>query len=152
MQVEDELRRASKKAENVMIGDTLQGAVYNLTESGAFMFSDERYIVFIDRREMAKPPRVGETITARVTYIREDGRLNASLRPQKEKAMIADAENILNFLKERGGKMPYGDNTAPQIIKAKFQISKAAFKRALGHLLKDGLIEEQDGWTMLKNS
>lgn len=150
MEVEDEIRRASKKAENVKVGDTLTGAVYNITESGAFFFSDERYIVFIDRREMQKTPRVGETVTARVTFVRPDGRLNASLRAPKEKALLTDAANILKFLEERGKKMPYGDTTPPEIIKQKFNISKAAFKRALGHLLKNNLIEEKDGWTYLK--
>ena len=46
--------------------------------------------------------------------------------------------------------MPYADSTSPDIIRDKFHISKAAFKRALGHLLKQGLIEERDGWTYLK--
>ena len=45
--------------------------------------------------------------------------------------------------------MPYSDETSPEVIRDKFQISKAAFKRALGHLLKEGRIREQDGWTYL---
>lgn len=91
----------------------------------------------------------GQEITARVTYIREDGRLNLSLRQQKENAMLADAEDILNFLQKRNGKMPYCDTTPLEIIKEKFGISKAAFKRALGRLMKDGLIVQEEGWTML---
>lgn len=150
MEVEDEIRRASKKAEGVKIGDFVTGAVYNYTETGAFMFSKERFIVFIDNSEMVVRPKVGEVVTARVTFIREDGRLNASLREIKEKALLSDAEKILYFLQERGGKIPYGDNTAPEIIREKFRISKAAFKRALGHLMKSGLIEQRDGWTHLK--
>lgn len=90
-----------------------------------------------------------QEITARITYIREDGRVNLSLRQQKENAMIADAEDILNFLHKRNGKMPYCDTTPMEIIKEKFGISKAAFKRALGHLMKDGLIVQEEGWTML---
>ena len=68
----------------------------------------------------------GQEITARITYIREDGRVNLSLRQQKENAMIADAEDILNFLHKRNGKMPYCDTTPMEIIKEKFGISKAA--------------------------
>ena len=85
-----------------------------------------------------------------MTYIREDGRLNASLREIKEKALVSDAEKILLLLQSHNGKMPYSDTTSPEVIRDKFQISKAAFKRALGHLMKDGLIEEKDGWTYLK--
>jgi len=48
------------------------------------------------------------------------------------------------------GKMPYSDQSPPAIIGEKFSVSKAAFKRALGHLLKSGQIEQKDGWTYLK--
>lgn len=150
MEVEDEMRRASKPAEGVQIGDAICGAVYNYTDQGAFMFTEQRFIAFIHNDEMAVRPKIGEEVEARITFIREDGRLNASLRPIKEKALESDAEIILELLKGRGGRMPYGDHTAPEIIKEKFHISKAAFKRALGHLLKDGKIEQKDGWTYLK--
>lgn len=149
MEVEDEMRRASKPAEGVKVGDSVTGEIYNYTDSGAFLFSKERYIVFIDNKEMKVRPRVGETVTARVTFVREDGRLNASLREIKEKAMVSDGEEILALLRERKGKMPYSDATSPEIIRDKFGVSKAAFKRALGHLLKEGKIEQRDGWTYL---
>lgn len=150
MVVEDEMRRASKPAVEVKVGDMVHGAVYNYTDQGAFMFTDERYIAFIDNKEIAIKPRVGEEVTARVTFLRPDGRINVSLRPVKEKAILVDAEKIMLLLKDRNGKMPYSDATSAEVIKDKFQISKAAFKRALGHLIKQGLIEERDGWTHLK--
>ena len=88
MEVEDELRRASRPAEGVRVGDRLKGSVYNITERGIFLFTEERYIAFIDHREVQNRPRVGETVEIRVTYLREDGRLNASLRLPKEAARI----------------------------------------------------------------
>ena len=150
MEVEDEMRRASKPAEGVKVGDSVTGKIYNYTDSGAFLFSRERYIVFIDNKEMKVRPRVGEQVTARVTFVREDGRLNASLREIKEKAMVSDGEEILALLRERKGKMPYSDATSPEIIRDKFGVSKASFKRALGRLLKEGKIEQRDGWTYLR--
>ena len=150
MEVEDEMRRASQPATNVRVGDEVTGAIYNYTDSGAFLFSNERYIVFIDNKEMKTRPRVGEIVTARVTYVRPDGRLNASLREVKEKARITDSQRILELLQSRNGKMPYSDESSPEVIRDKFQISKAAFKRALGHLLREGLVTEKDGWTYLK--
>ena len=149
MEVEDELRRASRPAEGVRIGDRLKGSVYNITERGAFLFTEERYIVFIDHCEIPHRPRVGETVEMRVTYLREDGRLNASLRPLKEAARWEDADRLLALLKKHNGKMPYTDSTSPIVIQDRFHISKAAFKRALGRLYKDGLIEQRDGWTYL---
>lgn len=151
MEVEDELRRASKPATDVRVGAHLSGSIYNITESGAFIFTDERYIVFVPHKDMRERPCVGEEVTVRITYVRTDGRLNGSLREPKEKALVTDAERILAYLEKHKGRMPYSDKTTPEIIKAKFQISKAAFKRALGHLLKAGSIEEKDGWTLLKD-
>ncbi|MBQ7515740.1 MAG: RNA-binding protein [Schwartzia sp.] len=151
MEVEDEMRRASRPAEGVEVGSFVTGEIYNYTDSGAFLFSRERYIVFLANAELPTRPRVGATVTARVTFVRPDGRLNASLRPVKEKAMTADAEVILDFLRQRRGRMPYSDDTSPAVIRDKFHISKAAFKRALGHLMKEGLIEERDGWTWLRD-
>ena len=151
MEVEDEMRRASQSAlGKVKKGDLVTGAIYNYADAGAFLFSQERYIVFIDNKEMETRPRVGEVVTARVTYVRQDGRLNASLREAKEKALVTDADAILALLASRKGRMPYSDKSSPEVIKDKFHISKAAFKRALGHLLKAGRIVEQDGWTWLR--
>ncbi len=149
MEVEDELRRASRPAEGVRVGDRLKASVYNITERGIFLFTEERYIAFIDHREVQNRPRVGETVEIRVTYLREDGRLNASLRPPKEAARIEDADCLLALLMEHDGKMPYTDATSPEVIQDRFHISKAAFKRALGRLLKDGVVEQRDGWTYL---
>ena len=61
MKVEDEIRRASRPADNVKVGDMVSGSVYNFTEQGAFIFTDERFIAFLDKREMTTKPRVGQT-------------------------------------------------------------------------------------------
>ena len=151
MKVEDEMRRASVKAVDVHKGQMVKGSVYNITDSGAFMLTTERYIAFIANKEMQEHPRVGQELEARVTYVRPDGRINASLREAKEKALVSDADKILMFLQSNNGRMPYCDTSSPELIKGKFKISKAAFKRALGHLYKDGLIEMKDGWTYLCN-
>ena len=151
MEVEDEIRRASRPATNVRVGTMLHGSIYNITESGAFLFTDERYIVFIANKEMEERPRVGEEMMVRVTYLRSDGRLNGSFRERKERALLTDAEKILQLMENHKGKMPYSDKTSPEIIKSKFRISKAAFKRALGHLMKEGRVEEKDGWTIFKD-
>lgn len=149
MKVEDEMRRASVRAENVRVGQMVKGSVYNITDRGAFMLTKERYIVFIANKEMVEKPRVGQELEV-VTYIRPDGRLNASLREAKEKARISDSDRVLMFLQSNDGRMPYSDSSSPELIKGKFKISKAAFKRAIGRLYKDGLIEMRDGWTYLK--
>ena len=151
MEVEDEIRRASRPAEGIKVGDIVTGSVYNYSDQGAFLFTKERFIAFLHNDEMTERPRVGAELAARVTFIREDGRINVSLRLLKEAAMDEDAAKLLAVLRDRGGQMPYSDDSPPEIIKEKFNISKAAFKRAIGRLLKDKLIEQKEGWTYLIN-
>ena len=153
MRVEDDMVKASKPAEGVKVGDKVTGTVYNILPEGFFIFTNQRFIAFLHRSEVPGGRLdFGQEITCRVTFIREDGRLNCSMRLQKENALVADAEEIYNFLVKRGGKMPYCDSTPLEIIKQKFGISKAAFKRALGHLMKQGKIRQDDGWTYLIES
>ena len=153
MRVEDDMVKASKPAEGVKVGDKVTGTVYNILPEGFFIFTNQRFIAFLHRSEVPGGRLdFGQEITCRVTFIREDGRLNCSMRLQKENALVADAEEIYNFLVKRGGKMPYCDSTPLEIIKQKFGISKAAFKRALGHLMKQGKICQDDGWTYLTES
>ena len=142
MKVSDEIRRASKPAVNVKRGDKITGAVFNIIDAGAFVFSEERYIVFIDRKEIPRALRIGEVVTARVTFLRDDGRLDGSLRDVKENALERDAEKIFSFMQSNGGTMPFNDKTSPEKIDAAFKISKAAFKRALGHLFRERRIEK----------
>lgn len=153
MRVEEDMQKASKPAEGLKVGDKVTGTVYNILPDGFFIFTNQRFIAFIHRSEVPGGRLdFGQEVTCRVTFIREDGRLNCSMRLQKENALVADAEEIYNFLVKRGGKMPYCDSTPLEIIKQKFGISKAAFKRALGHLMKQGKIRQDDGWTYLTES
>lgn len=151
MRVSDEIRRASVPAENIKVGDRVTGAIFNITEAGAFLFSNERYIVFIDKQEIPRFLRVGEVLDARVTFVRDDGRIDASLRETKELAINSDAEKIFKFMQDNGGKIFLHDKSDPAEIYAAFKISKAAFKRAIGHLLKERLIEKLDNGFKIVN-
>ena len=153
MRVEEDMQKASKPAEGLKVGDNVTGTVYNILQEGFFIFTTQRFIAFIHRSEVPGGRLdFGQEVTCRVTYLREDGRINCSMRLQKENALVADAEEIYSFLEKRGGKMPYSDSTPLEIIKQKFGISKAAFKRALGHLMNQGKIRQEDGWTYIIES
>lgn len=151
MKVSDEIRRASKPAVDVKRGDKIKGAVFNIIEAGAFVFSEERHIVFIPQKDIPRALRIGEVVEARVTYLREDGRLDASLRAAKENALDRDAEKIFAFMQANGGSMPFGDKTAPEKIRTVFKLSKAAFKRAVGHLYSQRRIEKIDDGFKIRN-
>ena len=79
---------------------------------------------------------MGEEITARVMRVREDGKLDLSPRKKAFRQMDDDAELLLKKLDEAGGSLPFTDASDPEKIRETFGISKSAFKRAVGRLLK----------------
>ena len=150
MRVEDDMVAIAKPAVGVKVGDMITGTIYNILPEGFFILTNQRFLAFLHRSEVPEGRLdFGQQVSCRVIYYREDGRLNVSMRLQKENALVEDAAMLYEFLQNRKGKMPYCDTTPPEIIKQKFSISKAAFKRALGHLLKQGKIRQEDGWTYL---
>ncbi|MGD8191964.1 CvfB family protein [Brevibacillus ginsengisoli] len=148
---EEIIFRISQPASSSMLNKKVSGTVYKLIGAGAFLLTEEEHILFIHRDEMLSPLRLGQTVECRVSYVREDGRLNGSMKARKEVSYEEDANRILQILKDRGGSMPYTDSTDPEVLKEKFGVSKSAFKRAMGRLLKLGLVEQEEGWTHLKS-
>lgn len=144
-----ELAEMEEQAGKNMINKEVTGYVYRVIALGAFMYTDEQHIGFIHREDMKGSIRLGQKVTARVKSIREDGRLNLTQNPSKAVAYQEDAEIIYQILQDRGGAMPFSDQTDPETIRQKFSISKAAFKRALGKLMKENKIYQEDGWTYL---
>ncbi|MET3320224.1 UNVERIFIED_ORG: putative RNA-binding protein (virulence factor B family) [Peribacillus simplex] len=126
---------------------TVKGNVYRLLMVGSFFVSQEGYRCFIHESERKQEPRLGELVEGRVIDSKEDGTLNVSLIPFKQDLMEEDADVIFTYLMNRGGAMPYGDKTPPDDIQFHFGLSKGAFKRALGKLMKEDKIYQEDGWT-----
>ncbi|SOC18470.1 hypothetical protein SAMN05880501_110111 [Ureibacillus xyleni] len=121
---------------------------YRLLPVGAFLLGvDEPYRIFVHNSEMEAEPRLGQEVSIRVIDVKEDGSLNGSMLPRKHERLGKDAEQILHYLQSVGGKMPFGDKSSPEEISEMFKMSKGAFKRALGTLMKAGKIKQQDGWT-----
>jgi len=125
--------------------DTVRGVIYQIKEElGAFVAVDNRYYGLIPKSEMYGRYREGEEIEARVTKVRDDGKLDLSLRKKAYMQMGTDAELVLKVLDEFDGVLPFNDKADPEVIKREFQMSKNAFKRAVGTLLKAGKVEITD--------
>lgn len=134
-------------AENIDLNSEVTGRVIRVDREGAVMITDKNYRGFIHHTERDVEPRLGEQVTGRVIEVKEDGSLNVSLLPMKHERMDDDAEKILAFLQEAGGEMAFGDKSDPEAIRSTFQMSKSAFKRALGRLMKEKKVEQRDGKT-----
>lgn len=132
-------------------GDRVQGRIYEILDSfGAFVAVRDTYSALIPHNEMTRELKVGEEISARIKEITPEGKLTLSLQEKVKTQMGIDAERIFKRLEEAGGELPFHDKTSPEIIKREFCISKAAFKRALGRLLKAGKIEITEAGIRLK--
>ena len=127
--------------------DQVSGTVYEIIDAfGAYVAVDDRFSALIPKKELFTTLKPGEKISARVTKVQPDGRLVLSIREKSYLQKDADSEVIYNALVKAGGFLPYHDKTSPELIKAKFGLSKNAFKRAIGHLQKEGkLLIEEDG-------
>lgn len=124
----------------------VEGTVYETSGNfGLFVAVDDRYSALIPKAELAgEVPAIGDTVQARVTRVREDGKLTLALRKKAYLQMDDDAALVLRKLEAAGGTLPYGDKSDADEIRAVFGLSKAAFKRACGRLYKDHRITIAD--------
>lgn len=123
-------------------GDWVKGTIYSINEEfGAFVAVDNKYEGLIPKKELIGVYRPGETVELRVTSVKPDGKLDLSLRDKFYIEIEDDAERILAKAQEKGGKLMLNDHSSPQTIRKELYMSKSAFKRAVGRLLKEGKIE-----------
>ena len=127
--------------------DVVTGFVYDISERfGVYVAVDGIYQGRIPPREYDDSLEYGQTVTARVSNILKDGKLDLSMKKKAYKQMDDDSEVLLSLLKSKGGRLDLNDKSSPEDIKRITRLSKNAFKRAVGHLLKEGLIQfNQDG-------
>ncbi len=149
-------------------GDHVKGIVYNVKKDfGVFVAlynkaildengEDEKrnavitYSGLIHSSEVFENLYVGDEVTCRVVKAREDGKLDLAMRDEIPLQMEKDAEMVLDIIKSYGGKLPFNDKADAAIIKREFGLSKNAFKRAVGRLYKNKLIEiSDDGITLV---
>ena len=127
--------------------DMVKGTVYQVHEQfGAYVAVDNKYSALVPKKELHCELKPGDEIEARVLEVKEDGKLDLSLRQKAYVQMDADSALILDKLKQAGGSLPYHDKSSAEEIKEEFNLSKAAFKRAIGRLYKERVIViEKDG-------
>lgn len=118
--------------------DRVTGTVYEISNNfGAFVAVDDIYSALIPKRELYGEVRIGSSISARVTDVKEDGKLNLSIREKAYLQIETDAEKILQIIDGYDGALPFTDKASPETILRETQMSKNEFKRAVGHLLKE---------------
>jgi uncharacterized protein len=128
----------------------IQGHIYRTAKVGSWIYTLEGFKGFIHESQRLKEPRLGQKVEGRIIDVKDDGTVNISLLARKEESQDQDAERIYEYLLSRNGAMPYTDKSMPEDIQERFQLSKGAFKRALGKLLKEGKVYQEGSWTYQK--
>lgn len=132
--------------------DVVTGMVYEISHNfGAFVAVDDKYSALIPKKELYGELHVLQQISARVTGVKEDGKLDLGIRQKAHLQMSEDADKVLSLLREKKGFLPLHDKSSPEQIREMIGMSKNEFKRAIGHLYKEHLIMlESDGIRLKK--
>lgn len=140
-----------KKSENYVKDSAVEGTIIGITpDYRAYVAVDDMYDAFIPMAEVFEELNVGDYIHGRVSRVREDGKLVISLKQKAYIQMDEDSAFIYKKITDMGGKLPFNDKADPELIKKKFNMSKNAFKRAVGRLLKEDKIVINDDSIELK--
>ncbi|MEJ6400673.1 CvfB family protein [Nicoliella lavandulae] len=140
----------AKPANNKMMNKNVKATVYRNKLAGTKVLTDDYQLGFVHPNERDVEPRLGQHVSGRVIGVHPDGSLNLSLKPRAYEAISGDAAMIFAVLKhDENGHLPYTDKSDPKAIKKFFGISKGQFKRAVGSLLKQRLVTEDDQYLSL---
>ena len=126
--------------------DKVTGRVYEFSDNfGTFVAVDDQFSARIPNHEDHSFLRIGDVIEAKVVGVKPDGKLDLTLREKAYIQMDADAEKILEIIDSYAGVLPFSEKASPEVIKRETGLSKNAFKRAVGHLYKEHLVDLTDG-------
>lgn len=126
---------------NLKVGEEVQLTFYELGNLGAKVIINGRYAGLLFKSELLGNYQVGLTVKGYVGKIREDGKIDVTLRKGGTQDIAGGKATILRVLRDTGGFLPVGDKSSPQHISETFNMSKKSFKTAIGNLYKEGLIE-----------
>ena len=93
-----------------------------------------------DKNQIFHDVQIGQRFEGYVRRITDDNRIDLSLRQEGYDGVASSADTLLEIIRKNGGYLPVGDDSSPEKIHATTQLSKKVFKRAVGMLLKRGVI------------
>ncbi len=123
-------------------GDMVHGRVYEFSGNfGTFVAVDNCFSALIPSHEDHSSLRIGDVVEARVTGVKQDGKLDLTLREKAYMQMDKDEVYVMELIEKHGGALPFNDKASPEVIMEEAKMSKNAFKRAVGHLYKERKIK-----------
>ncbi len=133
------------------IGDNVTGVVYGFqTNNSAMICVDNKYAGVILHNEYFNELKIGDELNLNVIKIYEDKKLGLTPRQGRKEELDSLESSIMSYLEGADGSMRFNDKSTPEEISKVFNSSKKNFKRALGVLMKKGLITQDENGTYLK--
>lgn len=124
------------------VNDMVKGTVFSLKRGlGAMVAVDGKYLGLIHEGEILKPMRPGDEVELRVSNVKEDGKLDLSLKDAPRLQIDKDGEKVLSVLMKNKGQLKLNDESSPEAIYETLNMSKGSFKKAIGRLMKKGIID-----------
>lgn len=131
---------------------SVEALVYEKTPKGYKVIVNQTWQGLIYHSDIPSSLEIGQTLDAYVLKVREDGKLDLRLRPEGLPRVEGAAEELLALLKEKWGFLALNDKSDPSLIAKYTGMSKKTFKRAVGRLFKQKMVEITDkGIFLLKN-
>jgi predicted RNA-binding protein (virulence factor B family) len=138
-----------KESQELREGEEVEVIVWAFTDLGAKLIVNHRYEALLYQDEIPAGLKRGDHLPGFVKRLREDRRLDISLR-RPGLAGINDARQVILGALQKSGFLPLHDQSSPEQIRAQLGLSKKVFKKALGGLYKDGLLELTNQGVRLK--
>ncbi|MGL5346142.1 MAG: CvfB family protein [Peptostreptococcaceae bacterium] len=136
---------------NYNVGDDVEGVVYGFqTNNSAMICVDNKYAGVILHNEYFTELKIGDSLNLKVIKVYEDGKLGLTPRQGRKEELDSLEVSIMSYLEGNDGYMRFNDKSTPEEISTVFNTSKKNFKRALGVLMKKGLISQDENGTNLK--
>jgi len=133
-------------------GEEVELIVSHITEIGINVIINEKHKGLLYKDEVYDDSiRTGDRMRGYIKNIRPDNKIDVSLQKQGYESIEPNAEKILDELRASRGFLRLNDNSHPEDIKTVLKMSKKTFKKAIGALYKEKLIEiKEDGIYLVK--
>lgn len=125
-------------------GDKVDLILMNESELGWNVVINKKYIGLIYASDVFKKLYPLSEETGYIKAIREDGKIDVSLQPEGFENIDEFRKKVLDKLEENYGLLYLSDKSTPEEIKDELQMSKKNFKKAIGGLYKDKIIDILD--------
>ena len=122
-------------------GDQVELLIWQKTDLGLKAIVDGRYGGLLYDTQMFRTLRTGDRVKGYISQVRPDGKLDLSLQCPGQRGVEDFSAQLLRHLQMNGGQTPLGDKSPAEEIYALFGVSKKVFKKAVGDLYLQRLIE-----------